>query len=165
MEDTEVTIVDPASPLVPIAEEEVAVLSAEELVFSRLVAKGYSYTTAYRKSFPADSKLKYDTIRRKASELATKSSIQTEVQTTKQRTAHLVRIAEDRLEDILVNDSSTAKGNKVADVAMFMYDHANGKAIQKIESRSAHVSVVYDLSGTGEEVPLEIQEQLKKLQK
>lgn len=140
-------------------------LTAEELVFSRLVASGYSYTTAYRKAFPADSKLQYNTIRRKASELATKSSIHTEVQTTKQRTAHLVRIAEDRLEDILVNDSSTAKGNKVADVAMFMYDHANGKAIQKIESRSAHVSVVYDLSGTGEEVPLEIQEQLKKLQK
>ncbi len=138
-------------------------LTAEQLIFSRLVAKGMSYTQAYRKAFPLQAKYTYATIRKKASELATNSNIQTEVATVKERTAHLARIAEDRIEDILINDSSTAKGNKVADVAMFMYEQANGKATQRIQTENKHIVVTYDLSGgKGGEVPQEILDQLQE---
>lgn len=137
-------------------------LSAEEITFSRLVAKGYSATTAYRKSFPAKSKCTYDTIRRYASDLLTKESIQSEVQTTKETTARLARLAEDRIEQILVADDSLVKGSKVAEVAMFMYDHANGKATQRIEQTGKFVTVNMNLSGSNEPVPQEVLEQLKE---
>lgn len=138
-----------------------ASLTAEELLFTRLVAKGISPTTAYRRSFPKAKEQAYGTVRNKAFALMTKNDIVTEVATVKERTAHLVRIAEDRIEDILLNDNSQAKGNKVADVAMFMYEQANGKATQKIEQTGVHVLVTYDLSGgKGGEVPQEILDQL-----
>ena len=148
-----------------IANDQQDQLSAEEISFSHLVAKGYSYTSAYRKAFPHKNKLAYDTIRRYASDLATKSSIQTEVQTHRETTARLARLAEDRIEDILVNDDSSRKGSKVAEVAMFMYDHANGKATIKAEVKSAHVQVVYDLSGgKAGDVPQEVLDQLAQAQ-
>lgn len=137
-------------------------LSAEEITFSRLVAKGYSATTAYRKAFPAKSKCTYDTIRRYASDLLTKESIKSEVQTSKETTARLARLAEDRIEQILVADDSLVKGSKVAEVAMFMYDHANGKATQRIEQTGKFVTVNMNLSGSNEPVPTEILEQLKE---
>lgn len=136
-------------------------LTAEEYTFSHLVAKGYSGVQAYRKAFPSKSKLAYSTIRVYASELLTNSNIITEVQITKQRQARLARLAEDRLEQILVEDDSQRKGNKVADVAMFMYEQANGKAVQKTEVKGQHVVVTYDLSGgKGGEVPQEVLDQL-----
>lgn len=72
-----------------------------------------------------------------------------------------MRIAEDRIEDILLNDNSQAKGNKVAEVAMFMYDHANGKATQRIEQTGKFVTVNMNLAGSNEPIPNEIIEQLK----
>lgn len=136
-------------------------LSAEEIVFSKLVAKGYSYTQAYRKAFETSKDLAYATVRRKAFQLATKENIVSEVATTKERTAHLARLAEGRIEDILVNDSSVAKGNKVAEVAMFMYEQANGKATQKVVTEGKHLVISMDLSGgQGGEVPKEVLEQL-----
>lgn len=151
MNDTDLTIVEDKP------------LTAEQIHFSKLVAKGYSYTQAYRKAFPAKSKLAYSTIRKNAFNLATKSSIVTEVESTRERTAMLARKAEDRLDEILTEDDSQRKGNKVAEVAMFMYEQANGKATQKIESKSAHVSVIYDLSGKGEPVPDHIKQQLENI--
>lgn len=143
-------------------EYEIEPLTSEELIFSRLVAKGYSYTQAYRQAFPTAKKLANYTVRKYASELATNKHIATEVESTRQRTAHMTRLAEDRIEDILTNDSSTSKGNKVADVAMFMYEQANGKATQKIEQRSAHVLVTYNLGGVdAPPVPQDILDQLK----
>lgn len=139
-------------------------LTAEELSFSHLVAKGVSLTQAYKRSFPDKCKGKSPyTIRKYASNLYTKGNILTEVATYQARTAHLARLAEDRIEDILVNDSSTTKGNKVADVAMFMYEQANGKATQRIQTENKHVVVTYDLSGgKGGEVPQEILDQLQE---
>lgn len=143
------------------AESDKPDLSAEELIFSRLVSKGYSGTTAYRKAFPAKSKLSYDTIRVYASQLLTNPAIVTEVATTKARTARMARLAEERIEDILINDSSVAKGNKVADVAMFMYDQANGKATQRVEHSGVFVTAQYDLSGGNSgEIPQAILDQL-----
>lgn len=136
-------------------------LTAEELNFTRLVAKGISATTAYRQSFPKAKDQAYGTVRNKAFALMANNYIVTEVATVKERTAHLVRIAEDRIEDILLNDNSQAKGNKVADVAMFMYEQANGKATQRIQTENKHIVVTYDLSGgKGGEVPQEILDQL-----
>ena len=136
-------------------------LTANEIVFVKHVAQGYSYTQAYRKAFPAKASLAYSTIRKNAFKLATKSNIATEVSTTKERTAHMARLAEDRIEEILTEDDSQRKGNKVADVAMFMYDHANGKAMQRTQVEGKYVTVTYDLSGgKGGEVPQEIIDQL-----
>lgn len=137
-------------------------LTAEEINFSRLVAKGYTGTKAYRMAFPHKAHLKHKTVYVNVSRLLSKSNIITEVATTKETTSRLARLAENRIEDILVNDSSSVKGSKVAEVAMFMYDHANGKATQRIQAQSAHVHVVYDLSGGADgEVPQEILDQLK----
>ena len=147
---------------VVLAEKNKPDLSAEDLIFSRLVAKGYSATTAYRKAFPAKSKLTYNTIRLYACQLLTKPGISTEVATTKARTARMARLAEERIEDILINDSSVAKGNKVADVAMFMYDQANGKATQRVEHSGVFVTAQYDLSGGNSgEIPKAIMDQLE----
>lgn len=138
-------------------------LTAEQIHFAKLVAKGYSYTQAYRKAFPHKARLAYSTIRKNAFKLATKSNILTEVATTKERTAHMARLAEDRIEEILTEDDSQRKGNKVAEVAMFMYDHANGKAMQRTQVEGKYVTVTYDLSGgKGGEVPQEIIDQLNE---
>lgn len=135
-------------------------LTVEEQTFCSLVSKGYSMVTAYRKAFPAKKDLAYGTIRNYASELMTKNDIQTEVAVRVETASRLARLAEARIEDILVNDDSQAKGNKVADVAMFMYEQANGKATQRVEMQSKHVSVTYNLSGKDEPVPQEILDQL-----
>ena len=139
-------------------------LTAQELTFSHLIAKGLSLTQAYKNAYPEKCKGKSAyTIRKYASNLYTNRNIVTEVATYQARTAHLARIAEDRIEQILIEDSSTAKGNKVADVAMFMYEQANGKATQKVVTEGKHIVVTYDLSGgKGGEVPQEILDQLKE---
>ena len=138
-------------------------LTFEEITFSKLLAKGYSPTTAYRKAFPLKKDLAYNTIRQYARDLCQKESIVTEVATSQKQMATLARLAEDRIEDILINDSSTTKGNKVADVAMFMYEQVNGKATQKVVTEGKHIVVTYDLSGgKGGEVPQEILDQLKE---
>lgn len=136
-------------------------LSAEEIKFSALLAKGFSGVKAYRASFPAEKNYAYSTIRRKASELITNSDIQSEVATIKARQARLARLSEERIEEILVDDEIGYKGSKVADVAMFMYDHANGKAVNKVQHSGVFVHAAYDLTGSQEEVPPEILQQLE----
>ena len=138
-------------------------ISLEEKKFCNLVSKGVSLTTSYRQAFPHKNKLAYDTIRRYASELYAKKNIQTEVATTRERSALMARLAEDRLEQILTDDDSLRKGSKVAEVAMFMYDHANGKATQQIESKSMHVAVTYNLGGAdAPPIPPEVLAQLEQ---
>ena len=139
-------------------DKDIEDLTAEEIRYSHLLAKGYAKNKAYRQAFPLQAKQSYDHIRRKAIALAEKPKIITEVATTKQRQARLARLAEDRLEEIL---TEVKAGKVVGDVAMFLYDHTNGKAVQKAEIKGLHVNVTYDLSG-GEagEVPKEILDQL-----
>ena len=56
------------------------------------------------------------------------------------------RLAEDRIEEQLTD----GRNEKVtSDVAMFMYDHANGKATQRIEQRTEAITLNIDLTGTG----------------
>lgn len=146
----------------PPKQDQTPSLSAEEIIFTRLIAKGYTPTSAYRKAFETSKKLAYGTIRNKAMALMTKHDIVTEIETTRETTAHLARLAEDRIEQILTEDDSQAKGSKVADVAMFMYEQANGKATQKIEQKSAHVVVTYNLGGEeAPPIPKEVLEQLQ----
>lgn len=135
-------------------------LTAQEIAFTRLVANGFSMSSAYRKAFPRAKELSYDYVRNKASELMAKTEIKTEVQTTRETQARLARLAEDRLHETL---SEGKTGSRVVnDVAMFMYDHANGKATIKAEIKSAHVSVTYDLSGgQAGDVPPEVLAQLQ----
>jgi hypothetical protein len=64
-------------------------LTAEELKYTRLLAKGVPKTTAYRQAYPLQAKQSYDHIRRKAIELAEKPEIITEVQTTREKQARL----------------------------------------------------------------------------
>ena len=115
--------------------------------FINLVAKGMPPTTAYRKVFPAKAKLQYDTVRALAFKLMADNDIQMAVQTRKTDLARLARLSEERLEGILTEDASTDKNSKVADVAMFIFDHANGKAKQTTETINKSVSVNIDLSG------------------
>ena len=136
-------------------------LTANEIKFSRLVAKGIPLTTAYRQSFPAKSGLAYNTVRAYARDLYQKSSIVSEVATARDTQARLARLAEDRLEETLTDGKPGSRA--VVDVSMFMYDHANGKATIKAEIKSAHVSVTYDLSGgAAGDVPPEVLAQLNQ---
>jgi len=128
-----------AQEIDPIQEQ----LSAEEIVFSRLVAKGYSLTSAYRQAFETAKDLANYTVRKYASELATKSNIITEVATTKQRQSVLARLAEERIQDTLENGKEGMATNQVA---MFMYDHANGKAMSNITASITSVQLNVDLS-------------------
>jgi len=138
--------------------EQTKELSAQELVFSRLVASGYSLTQAYKKAFPDSELLKVETIRNNASKLMMNNGIALEVSSTKQRQSLLVRLAEDQLEGTLTE----GKNNKTTnDVAMFMYEQGNGKATQKTVIEGKHVLVTYDLSGgKAGAVPQEILDQL-----
>lgn len=134
-------------------------LSAEELKFSRLVATGYSLTAAYSKAFPNSSELTYNTRRQYACQLYAKSDISLEVETVKKKRAMLARLAEDRIEETLTSGKS---GKSTNEVAMFMYDHANGKATQKVEQSGVFVNMTYDLSGgDGGEVPKEVLQELE----
>lgn len=128
--------------------EETEGLTAEELLFTRLVAKGLTPTTAYRQSFPKAKNQAYGTVRNKALSIMQQNAIVTEIETVRETKARLARLAEDRIEQILVEDNSSRKGSKVAEVAMFVYDHSNGKATQRIETTSKSVSVNIDLTGT-----------------
>ena len=137
-------------------------LTAEEITFSRLVAKGITPTRAYRSAFPSSVNLAYGTVRNKASQLMTKHDIITEVATSQTTMARMTRLAEDRLEEILVEGDITDKNNKVAEVGMFMYEQANGKAIQKTIVQGQHVVVTYNLGGDDAgEVPQHILDQLE----
>lgn len=122
-------------------------LTAEEITFSHLVAKGYTLTQAYRKAFPAKSHLQNNTVRVNASALMTKTNISTEVATHRKRSAHMARLAEDRLTEVLEEGDINNKHHKVPEVSMFMYEQANGKARQTTEVIGKHVMVTYDLSG------------------
>ena len=136
-------------------------LTAEEIKYSRLLAKGVPKTTAYRQAYPLQAKQSYDHVRRKAIALAEKPVIVSEVATTIKRQARLARLAEDRLEETLTDGKPGSRA--VVDVSMFMYDHANGKATIKAEIKSAHVSVTYDLSGgAAGDVPPEVLAQLNQ---
>lgn len=137
-------------------------LTSQELAFSRYIANGFSLTQAYIKAFPASEGLKIATIRNKASELMRKNDVVLEVATVVKRQAMLARQAEDRLEEVLTDGDISDKHNKVADVAMFMYEQANGKATQKIEHKGVFVSVSYDLTGSNEQPPKEILQQLNE---
>lgn len=131
-------------------------LTARELKFASLVAKGYTLSKAYRLSHPHKSDLAPSTIRRNASNLATKSNILSEVATRVETEARLARQAEERIEEILVEGDIHTKDNKVADVAMWAYEQANGKATQKIQMESKHVNINFNLSGSDEPVPQEV---------
>lgn len=121
-------------------------LTAEEIKFCSLVAQGYSLTRAYRVSFPTSKHLANYTVRKYAAALYSKGNIATEVETKKIRNAYLARLAEDRIEEQLTD----GRNEKVtSDVAMFMYDHANGKATQRIEQRTEAITLNIDLTGTG----------------
>lgn len=156
--DKDLTITQDQKP-----EELKPDLTAEELTFCRLVSKGYSGVRAYRMAFPSKKHLKNGSVRVNVSKLLSNSNVFTEIQTAQLTQARLARQAENRLEEILTEGSIHSKTNKVAEVSMFMYEQANGKATQKIESKSAHVSVIYDLSGKGEEVPDHIKQQLQQM--
>lgn len=151
------------SELAILTDEQLTIdLTAEEQLFCGLVAKGYSGVTAYRQAFPAKSKLAYSTVRVNASKLLTKTNISTEVATRQERSSRMARLAEERIEEILVEGSIDSKNNKVADVSMFMYEQANGKATQKVEHKGVFVNVQYDLSGgKGGAVPQDVLDALK----
>lgn len=138
----------------PVEEEQ---LTAEEIKFSNLVAKGLTLTTAYRQAFPLKKDLSYNYIRVLASELITKHNIVTEVATSKERAIRLARLAEDRIEETLTEGK---QGKATNEVAMFMYDHANGKAMQKTVVEGKHVLVTFDLGGGDGTVPKEILDKL-----
>lgn len=123
-------------------------LTAEEIIFSKHVAQGMTLTAAYRKAFPHKQHLAYSTIRRYAFELFDRGEIKSEVETTQETSARLARLSEDRIEQILVEDKSSTKGSKVAEVAMFVYDHSNGKATQRVEMETKIVTLNIDLTGT-----------------
>lgn len=155
------TTTDLTPPIAEIIEPD---LTAEELAFTRLVSKGYSGTRAYRIAFPAKKHLKHGTVRVNVSKLLSKANVFTEIQTATLTQARLARQAEHRLTEILEDGSINSKTNKVAEVAMFMYEQANGKATIKAEVKSMHVMAIYDLSGKGEAVPDHIKQQLEAIQ-
>ena len=142
-------------------EEEVIVLSPEEQLFCSLVAKGYTGTSAYKKAYAKAESLTPLTIRRYASDLLTKTHISSEVATKQERLSRMARLADDRIEEILVEGDINSKENNVSGVAMFMHEQANGKATQKLQIESKHVSVNYNLSGTLEPVPQDILDELE----
>lgn len=138
-------------------------LTAEQIKFVSLVAKGFSGVQAYRQAFPTAKNLSNGYIRIKASELLTNPNIQTEVATTKEKQARLARLAEERIEEILTEVDVESKHGKVPEVAMFMYEQSNGKATQKIQHQGVFVSVSYDLTGgNSTDVPQEVLDQLKE---
>lgn len=137
-------------------------LTASEIKFSHLVGSGYSLTRAYKIAFPSKKHLNIGTIRNNASKLMTKDDISSEVATHQTKQVILARQAEDRLEEILTEGDIGSKENKVADVAMWMYEQANGKATQKVQVESRHLEINIDLTGSGEEVPQHIIDELKQ---
>jgi len=151
----ELTTIDKPTKLEPVHKEPEAGL----ITFIGLMARGASPSYAYRQAFPIKVKsLNYETVRRYAYDLCNNSSIYTEVATRKERLANMTRLAEDHIEDVLVSGKHNKPTN---DVAMFMYEQANGKATQKTEVIGKHVLVTYDLSGgQAGAVPQEILDQL-----
>jgi hypothetical protein len=117
-------------------------LSLEEITFINLVARGYSATQAYRQAYP-HKKLTYATIRFNASRLLTKSNIAQEITVKKSTLARLARLSEDRIEEVLTDMKA---GKVVADTALAMYEHANGKAKQTTEVLSRSISINLDLT-------------------
>lgn len=119
-------------------------MTAEDIHFVRLLADGWNITTAYRESHPLFKNKSYPYTRKKALELYNRADTRQEIDTVIKTKAKLARLSEDRLEEILTE----MRPNKtVADVSMFLYDHANGKATQRIESVSKSISVNIDLTG------------------
>lgn len=140
IENTHITEIEEEKPVYQVT-------TAEKIKFTRLVASGITPTTAYRQAFPKSKNQAYGTVRNKAYQLMTEDGILTEIETVKENKARLVRLAEDRLEEVLLEGDIHSRGSRVSDVAMFMYDHANGKATQRLEVQSRKVSINIDLTG------------------
>ena len=121
-------------------------LTAEDIKFAHLVASGEKQNKAFLQAYPHKRGLAQTTITTQAYKLARKEHILQEVQTTIETKARLARLAEDKIMQALTDE----KLNKTtADVAMFMYDHTNGKARQTIEQTTQSISLNIDLTGTG----------------
>lgn len=118
-------------------------LTAEEQKFTALMARGYSATQAYRLAYP-HKQLTNGTVRTYASALLTKPDIVTDIAVKKSTLSKLARLAEDRIEDTLINGKTGSKA--VTDTMLAMYEHANGKAKQQTEVISKSVSVNIDLT-------------------
>lgn len=126
-------------------------LTAEDIKFAHLVASGEKHNKAYLQAYPHKKHLTPATIKVNSTKLLAKDNFITEVQTTIETKARLARLAEDKIMQALTDE----KLNKTnADVAMFMYDHTNGKARQTIEQTTQSISLNIDLTGTG--TPLEV---------
>lgn len=141
------------------ATSELATIPAEEQTFVDLVAKGFSYTQAYLRSFPVKCQdLAYGTIRNNAWQLMTKHDIVTSVEVRKLRLAQVADKAINRLEEVITD----GKEHNAVSASIFVYEQEHGKARQVTEVIGKHVMVTYDLSGgTAGPVPQEILDQLK----
>lgn len=157
----ELTTIDNTAPDLIGVEEEQPDLTAQEIAFTRYVSKGYSGVRAYKLAFPAKSHLKSNTVRQYVTDLLAKTDIYEEIATATRTQARLARQAEHRIDEILTTGSIGSKTNKVAEVSMFMYEQANGKATMKIQTENKHVVVTYNLTGTDEQIPDDIRKQLE----
>lgn len=136
--------------------------TAQEILFSNYVAKGYSFAQAYRQAFPDQvKKLKDQTIRKYAYELSTKFNIVTEITHQRDKLASLANKAINRLDDVITD----GKEHNALAASIFVIEQTQGKAIQKIENKSAHVLVTYNLGGKNTPpVPQDILDQLDEIQ-
>lgn len=134
-------------------------LEANEKMFALLVAKGHTYSTAYRMAYPAKAKLKHSTIWTAANRLARKTEVSTEVEQQKARLASMTDKALSRLDLIIEH----GKEHNALEASKFTVEQHLGKARQLTEVTGAMVHVTYDLSGgQAGPVPQEVIDQLKE---
>jgi hypothetical protein len=112
-------------------------------LFTSYLAKGYSPVKALRQASERFSDKSFGYVWKVARQQLNESDIQRQVETKKEKLSELARLSEERIEEILTDGKV---GKTLADVSMFIFDHANGKATQRTEITSKSVSVNIDLT-------------------
>lgn len=133
-------------------------LTPAQKKFASVYAKTDNAAAAVRAAYPDFAgKVNEPYLYVKAHRMLRKDNIIMEIQDQKTKLQAIASKAVNRMEKLVQSDDEDIafKSSK------FAIEQVHGKATQKIEQRSAHVSVVYNLGGaTAPEIPAEILEKM-----
>jgi phage terminase small subunit len=130
-------------------------LTPAQKKFSEVYARTDNGTEAVRQAYPEMAgKSSQNTLRVKAHRMLTNDNVYEDIQAQKQRLEQIASSATKRIQQLVHSEDESIALNS----SKFAIEQVHGKATVKIESKSAHVSVIYNLGGeSAPPIPADIQ--------
>jgi phage terminase small subunit len=136
-----------------------ATLTPAQKKFAQVYAVTDNATEAVRQAYPKlAGKSTQPSLSVKGHRMLRKVNVMNEIVSQKQQLEAIATKAVDRIDKLVSSDDEDIafKSSK------FAIEQVHGKATQKIESKSAHVSVIYNLGGSSApEIPADIRKKIE----